>query len=519
MIYSKEPIENLRQRTKILIEARDNPELQEILKKKCSEDPLFFFNMFLYTYKPKAVGDEWEPTNPNIPFITFPFQDEYILDIIWCIENQQDNSTEKSREMGFSWMILWAAGIWGFLFRWWAGLVGSYKEDYVDTQGDMDSSFERMRYMLERLPEWMKPKDLICKYMSISSKQIGAEVSGDSGAAFGTGWRRKWIFLDEFALWQNDKTAFRKTKDVTNCRIIGGTPEGKLNVYGKIMTNHPDYVGLNIKKFRLHWSKHPLKTKAWYEDQKTKRTKADIAAELDINYDDSVSWAVYPDFERMVQFQPLEYNPKFKLYTSWDFGRDSNALIIWQKDFQYDKLYILRSFRRIDWDIKKFWAFITWDPTQWYQYDKQDLEEIESMKNFRWLYSGHFGDPYNGDVKTTNATQSIKDILGDMGIYLTLKTGSTVETRITATTLRLGNITIDYDKNIELIESMRQSRYPREKEWSQSTTEKTKPVHDDNSHYRTSFEYFIDNEPHSIKKTSTKPRQFVNRITGKITYL
>lgn len=51
----------------------------------------------------------------------------------------------------------------------------------------MDASFERLRFMLEKLPSWIKPDDIISKYMSISSKKIGCEVSGDSGAAFGTG--------------------------------------------------------------------------------------------------------------------------------------------------------------------------------------------------------------------------------------------------------------------------------------------------------------------------------------------
>jgi hypothetical protein len=42
---------------------------------------------------------------------------------------------------------------------------------------------------------------------------------------------------------------------------------------------------------------------------------------------------------------------------------------------------------------------------------------------------------------------------------------------------------------------MVQSHYPQVKENSESTTEKTKPVHDENSHYRTAYEYFISNEP------------------------
>lgn len=67
----------------------------------------------------------------------------------------------------------------------------------------------------------MKPDDIISKHKSISSKNLWAEIWGDVGENFGTGWRRKAIFMDEFPLWRDDEKAFRKTKDVTNCRIIG----------------------------------------------------------------------------------------------------------------------------------------------------------------------------------------------------------------------------------------------------------------------------------------------------------
>ena len=48
-------------------------------------------------------------------------------------------------------------------------LLGSYKEDYVDAQGNMDSAFERLRYMVKRLPKQMRPKDLLNKYMNLSA--------------------------------------------------------------------------------------------------------------------------------------------------------------------------------------------------------------------------------------------------------------------------------------------------------------------------------------------------------------
>ena len=493
-MYSKDFETNLKERATLLLKAENSPELQMLLKKKCQEDPLYFFNMFLFTYKPKAVGDEWEPTNPNLPFITYPFQDEFILWIIDCIRNSKDNSTEKSREMWFSWQIL-GIWLWGFLFQGWSGLIGSYKESYVDEQGNMDSSFERLRYMLDKLPSWLKPDDLITKFMSISSKKLWCQLWGDSWKNFGTWGRRKWVFMDEFQVWQEDEMAWRKTKDVTNCRIIWGTPEGKFNVYGKIMTNHADYAWLDIKKFKLHWTLHPLKTQAWYESQKKKRTKLDIAKELDISYDNSVTGAVYPSFLDKVSIKKVEYLHELPTYTSWDFGRDTNALIIWQKDHKTNRLKIIFSISREDWDIERFCAFVTWRPTQGYTYTDDELKIIEGNSHIK--YTNHYWDPYNGDAKTTNATESIKDIMQRLWIHLTLKRDTTVETRITNTGLALDRIDID-ESNYNLVESMVQSRYPQVKENSQATTERTKPIHDKNSHFRTAFEYFIDNEPSQI---------------------
>lgn len=54
------------------------------------------------------------------------------------------------------------------------------------------------------------------------------------------------------------------------------------------MTNHPDYAALNIAKYRMHRTEHPLKTKERYEKQKRERTKQDLATELDLSYDESV---------------------------------------------------------------------------------------------------------------------------------------------------------------------------------------------------------------------------------------
>ena len=55
------------------------------------------------------------------------------------------------------------------------------------------------------------------------------------------------------------------------------------------MTNHKDYKHLLVKKIRLHRKDHPLKTDVRYKFQKETRTSLDLAKEVDISYETSVS--------------------------------------------------------------------------------------------------------------------------------------------------------------------------------------------------------------------------------------
>ena len=60
--------------------------------RKCKEDPIFFFNMFLWTYNPRL-------DKPHVPFITYPYQDDFIKQIINAVETVIDVWIEKSRDM------------------------------------------------------------------------------------------------------------------------------------------------------------------------------------------------------------------------------------------------------------------------------------------------------------------------------------------------------------------------------------------------------------------------------------
>ena len=487
MDYPKTIDGNEKFRINTLQKALKEKKLQSLLLAECRDNPLFFINVFGWTYDPRReeVGD-----TAHLPFITYEYQDKFITGVIQCIRDGQDNITEKSRDMGYSWMIV-AIQVWAFLFQEWSSLYGSYKEDYVDKQGDMDSHFERIRYMLSRLPRWMKPV-IQDKYMNISSGDCS--ISGDAGQNFGTGGRRKFVVLDEFALWQFAEKAFRKTRDLSKCRIIGGTPEGRFNVYGKIMTKHKDYEHINIRKFTLHWKDHPLKDWVWYEKEKKNRTPLDLAKEVDISYDDSVTGAVYKDFQKKINFGKHIFDPNLSLYTSWDFGRDMTAILWIQKDFTNNSCYLIDSFQKTDKDIDFFAAFVNGIPTPGFSYTEKEMDLIEKHNKWKSYYFNHFGDPHNAHNRNVISENTIVKQLSKYDIHIQTKTGTVVADRINKTILSLPRYYID-DNQIDFIQAMTQARYPEVKEGSQGTQEKRLPVHDATSHYRTAFEYFVDSEP------------------------
>jgi hypothetical protein len=96
-------LNNLRVRAQMLIEAKENTiegnnKKLEIIT-KCKNDPCFFFNYLLWTYNPRL-------NDPHLPFILYPYQTEFVKKIVDSVEHETDVRIEKSRDMGFSWLIL-----------------------------------------------------------------------------------------------------------------------------------------------------------------------------------------------------------------------------------------------------------------------------------------------------------------------------------------------------------------------------------------------------------------------------
>jgi len=306
--YPKDPAENLKWRAKMLRKARVNLEFRMLLKRLFTEDILFAFNTFFYTLDVRR-----RPFH-HLPFCAYLYQDEEILKLKECIEGGQDRVLEKSRDMGVTWIVL------GTMFWFWCQpeggadfLLGSRIEDYVDKKGDPRTHFAKLRYLLNRLPKWLRPKGFNPRshdtFMKLINPQTESSFTGESNNPnFSTQGRYLAILYDEFAKWEgSDESAWTAGGDASPCRIAVSTPFGAGGQFYSLVTNG------RTRKATLHWSLHPRKARglscvwpapneherpergvnyqpeeklvsSWYEEECKRRQPSEIAQELDIDY-------------------------------------------------------------------------------------------------------------------------------------------------------------------------------------------------------------------------------------------
>jgi hypothetical protein len=278
----KDLTENTKRRYRLISACGKTPELRVLQYKMCRNDIIYWVNLFAATYDPRK--------NPStIPFITYPYEDQLLLDLVESIRSQKDILIEKSRDMGVTWCVVLAfTWFWNFQGEGFDFLVGSRKEQYIDQIGNMDTIMEKVRFLIRNMPTWMRPKNFDFKthsnYLKIVNPDTKATITGEAtNNNFSRSGRRRAIFFDEFAFWECDQQAWRASADASNCRIVVSTPCGFNNQFAKLRHSG----SITVKS--LHWKLHPEKDQAWYDNECKRRNNdsVEIAQELDINYEGS----------------------------------------------------------------------------------------------------------------------------------------------------------------------------------------------------------------------------------------
>jgi hypothetical protein len=267
----------------------------------CAASCHVWINFGVYTYRSKMVLPDGSTKQCfghecHVPFVTWLVQDEFIDELTDAIRGGHDVAINKSREMGASWLCL-AVLQWFWQYK--AALTFmemSRTEEYVDCRGDMDTLFEKHRYMLNWQPAWLKPARIKDNYMLLVNQENGSTIVGEStNGDAGRGGRKTAILLDEFAAVQNGASICAATADNSACRIFNSTPGGPGTEFSRIVEEK------RARILTLPWWRHPEKAygakqiydpktgkpkwiSPWYLVEEARRSKKEMAQEIDMEH-------------------------------------------------------------------------------------------------------------------------------------------------------------------------------------------------------------------------------------------
>lgn len=209
------------------------------------------------------------------PFVSFAFQEEYVAKCLDCV-GKRDLVTEKSRDLGISWIwMVIVDWLWRFQKRQ-NLLVASYREDLVDSADNPNSLFWKLDFIEEHLPVWLRVEDRVRTYAPphLFHPQMRSTIQGEAGTRrVGTAARCSLIVLDELAKWtiKDGRSAWTSTRAATLCRAAISTPYGTGNVFHGLC--HKE----SINKVSLHWTTHPWQKRGLYTSEEGKLKILDSA--------------------------------------------------------------------------------------------------------------------------------------------------------------------------------------------------------------------------------------------------
>lgn len=504
---------------RILLEAacQKSFKMRQLVRQRAAEDVEWFIDFLLFTYDPRK-----EAYPHHLPFLLYDYQRDYLRWIIERYENQEDGLTEKSRDMGATWINL-AFFLHHFLFvPGFTALLGSRKEDLV-SNGTTNSLFGRIEYMMRRLPSWLLPRDFRFEKhfhrLRIENPELGNFIEGESAnAQFSRQGRYSVIFIDEGAFWEDLDRSWRAAGDSTDCRLIVSTPSLDDWKFKELRDS-----GMSV--YTMHWRLHPKKDDAWLARQRERKSEIDIQQELEINYNPvSSEGRVYPQWEE-IERGAFRFEPDKPLYASVDFGLHDDTAILWaQRDPVNGEIRIIDCYSNRGKPIDFYVPFFTgeipeyalvWedpeDPTAppvkvpWpYTYTEDERKQI--ALHAEWGIPTIFGDPA-GKARSQASGDSPIQVLRRYGVHV--KTNDAARdwnSRYTMTQLLIRWMKLNWPTCAALDEAIRNARFPENHEKHKNRTAGlVKPVHDWTSHYRTALEYLCVNLPPVVERKRFAP--------------
>lgn len=275
-------------RAKALQWLRSNPTQLAPLMAAYRDRPAAFINDWGCTFDPRNA----ERGLPNtIPFVLFQRQIEWVDWIVDRWKNSEDGLTEKSRDMGVSWLAVATGSTLCLTHREMVIGFGSRKEMYVDRAGDPNSLFWKARMFNKLLPpEFRGHQDIdrVSSNLKVVFPATKSIMTGEAGDGIGRGGRAGLYFTDEDAYIARCQLVDAALSQTTNCRQRVSSVNGMNNTFA--IQRHSG----KVKVFTFHWRDDPRKDQAWYEKQKERLDPVILAQEVDLNYSASATGILIP---------------------------------------------------------------------------------------------------------------------------------------------------------------------------------------------------------------------------------
>jgi len=257
-----------------LAKMRADPAYLASAKAYYRKRPGEFIQHWMDTFNPRKKSARW------MPFVFFERQQEFIDYLMQLIHDEEGGLVEKCRDIGATWLAC-AFSVHQWLFEpdtsvgW-----GSRKEQLVDKIGDMDSIFEKMRKLIEHLPDVFLPAGFNpathATFMRIINPVNGSTITGEAGDNIGRGGRKSFYFKDESAHYSRPELIEAALGDNTNVQIDISSVNGLGNVFhrrreaGQEWAPNAELEKGRTRVFVFDWRHHPEKTDEWYNARKAK---------------------------------------------------------------------------------------------------------------------------------------------------------------------------------------------------------------------------------------------------------
>lgn len=453
----------------------------------------------------------------DLRFELWDYQEELLIWFDWLVFKGESGLAEKSRDMGWTWLYVWWS-VYHFIFtKGFSVLFGSKKEAAVDN-ATISSTFGKLDYALEKLPDWLKPvgydRKLHRTRLRIINPQIDTYMVGDSQTAdFGASERHTAVIPDETALWDRDPSG--TISNTTNTALYGSSVRGE-NHFKRLRDRLFDRSPSLVR--RLEWNLNPTHTPAWFKAMQARMDEADFAREVLIDYQASVKGKYYPICNIVKKVAHLDWTPGWPSDLAMDYGvGDNMAMIWWQMNHQATLHRMMYAYTNSGKPIEFYIPFMkALHPdqsvyltdgygkpvvdqdgqsvfkklTEVYDYSEDDLKFIARLQGAGVTGNLEYrGDPA-GRQRSQDTATSIETALGRVGIWVFSNTKlNDYLSRRSALTEVLLKTEVNLDGAYDAFNAIQQSRYPERRENSQSTTSPDAPVHDWTSHYRSAAEY------------------------------